>query len=127
MKRETLQSVIEGAWDAETSASKETWSPQNRALGQCAVTACVVNDYLGGEIVNSVATLPDGTPDSHYYNVIDGEEVDITKSQFPDGTTFTPGAPKTKGYDTTRDYVLSHIPTNERYELLKSRVANKLT
>lgn len=124
MQRETLSRLVAESWDAETSASKE-WSPENRALGQCAVTACVVQDYLGGEIFNTIATLPDGSIDSHYYNVIDGETVDLTISQFPQGTTFAPGAEKKKEYDSTREYVLSYRPTKERYDILKMRVAQR--
>ncbi len=120
-------SAIEGSWNAETSASKE-WSLENKALGQCAVTACVVQDYLGGDILNSVATLPDGSTDSHYYNIIDNEEVDWTRSQFPGGTTFTEGAPKTNGCESTREYILrSNLLTSVRYKLLRSKVAIRLS
>ena len=125
MNRETLFAAIKSSWSAETSVSKE-WSPDNKALGQCTVTACVLQDYLGGDILNTVATLPDGSTDSHYYNVIDDSELDLTRSQFPDGTTFTEGAPKTKGYDTTREYVLSNLGTSLRYHLLRSEVAIRL-
>lgn len=126
MKRDELFAAVEGSWDAETSASPEKWSPENRALGQCAVTACIVQDYLGGDVLNTVATLPDGSTDSHYYNVIDGEEVDLTRSQFPDGTTFTEGMPKTGKHATTREYVLDNPATRDRYEILKERVMDRL-
>ncbi len=126
ISKEQLAKILEESWDKQTSASEE-WSPANKALGQCAVTACVVQDYLGGNILNTTATLPDGTPDSHYYNLIDDEEVDLTRSQFPEGTTFTDGAPKTKGYASTREYVLSHQPTNDRYDILKQRVAAQIS
>lgn len=125
MERETLFTAIEQSWNAETSASQE-WSAENKALGQCAVTACVVQDYLGGDILNTTATLPDGSTDSHYYNVIDGEEIDLTRSQFPDGTNFTPGVEKKKDFASTREYVLSYGPTRERYDLFKKRVLKSI-
>ena len=125
MQREELFAAIDGSWSAETSSSRE-WSRENRSLGQCAVTACVIQDYLGGDILNTVATLPDGTTDSHYYNSIDDEEIDRTRGQFPEGTTYTEGTPKTQGCDTTRDYILSNINTKIRYHLLRSGVGLRL-
>jgi hypothetical protein len=125
--RQTIEAAVVNAWDESTSASPEKWSPENRALGHCAVTACIVQDYLGGDIVNTTATLPDGSTDSHYYNVVDGKDVDLTRSQFPEGTDFTPGVEKKKDFDSTREYVLSYKPTEDRYELLKARVAMRLT
>jgi hypothetical protein len=125
-ERQILAKVVSQEWDSDTSSTPEKWSNDNRALGQCAVTACVVQDYLNGDILNTTATLPDGSTDSHYYNVINDEEVDLTRSQFPEGTTFTPGIEKKKEFDSTRDYVLSNEATNNRYELLRSRVAMRL-
>lgn len=120
MERDKVFNVIAHAWSAETSASNE-WSKENKALGQCAVTACIVQDLFGGDIVNTTATLPDGSIDSHYYNVIEGAEIDLTRSQFPEGTTFSPGVEKKKEFNSTREYVLSYGPTNDRYQLLKNR------
>lgn len=77
---------------------------------------------MGGEILNTTATLPDGSTDSHYYNLIEGEEVDLTRSQFPEGTLFTPGVEKKKEFNSTREYILSYQPTKERYDILQNRV-----
>lgn len=121
-----IQTALEDSWTAETSASPDRWSTKNAALGQCATTACVVQDYMGGEIVNSVATLPDGSTDSHYFNIIEGEEVDLTRVQFPEGTIYTPAQPKPGNLDSTRSYVLSYEPTRLRYEELKARVIEAL-
>lgn len=123
---EELTTAVSNSWSAETSASPNKWSNDNPALGQCAVTACVVQDYLGGDILNSVVTLPDGNTDSHYYNVIDGEDLDLTKQQFPAGSSFTDGQPKTKGLASTRDYCLSYDATRERYETLRNNVKQAL-
>jgi hypothetical protein len=119
---EELTTAVSNSWSAETSASPDKWSNDNPALGHCAVTACVVQDYLGGDILNSVATLPDGNTDSHYYNLIEGEDLDLTKQQFPAGTVFSEAQPKTKGHASTRDYCLSYDATRLRYEALKVKV-----
>ncbi|MFI1918125.1 hypothetical protein [Nocardia sp. NPDC020380] len=83
----------------------------------------MVQDYLGGEIVNSIARLPSGEEVSHYFNVIDGAAVDLTIQQFPPGTSFSEAAPKTKGYRSTRDYCLSFEDTEQRYLVLSARMA----
>ncbi|MFC9998213.1 hypothetical protein [Nocardia sp. NPDC127526] len=125
ISREALHDALKDAWSADTSASSD-WTEQNRAKGQCAVTACVVQDYLGGEILNTVATLPGGKTVSHYFNLIDGKNVDLTDEQFPSGTTFTEPKPKHGKYASTRDYCLSNDHTNQRYEVLRVRVAERM-
>ncbi|MGW4068740.1 YunG family protein [Nocardia grenadensis] len=79
---DVLSDAIRSSWSAETSSApaERTGSP---AEGQCAVTACVVHDYLGGGILHTVATLPSGETVSHYLNHIDGQTVDLTAQQFP--------------------------------------------
>lgn len=119
--KQILDSAVERAWSAETSASDE-WNPANPALGQCAVTACVRRDYLGGDIWNQMVTLPDGSTESHYFNVFDGQPDDKTKLQFPDGTTFGDAGPKIKEFDSTYDYVLSSKATRKRYDNLSKAV-----
>ncbi|MFF2554593.1 hypothetical protein ACFVUS_26570 [Nocardia sp. NPDC058058] len=120
---EALRGALEQSWSADTSSSA-SWSEGNRAKGQCAVTACVVQDYLGGDILNSVATLPSGETVSHYFNVIDGRRVDLTERQFPSGTEFSEPAPKTKGFPSTRDYCLSYDDMMRRYRRLARRIAD---
>lgn len=122
MEARELEQKLQAAWSAETSSDPK-WSEQNRALGQCAVTALIVQDYFAGDIVNSVATHKNGEKVSHYFNVIDDEVIDLTRQQFPDTVTFSDPAPKTGEYATTRDYMLSYPMTQQRYELLKQRLA----
>ncbi len=125
MKTVSFQEVtaaVSNSWSAETSSTPKKWTNDNPALGQCAVTACLVQDYLGGDILNSVVTLPDGDTDSHYYNLIDGKDLDLTRQQFPAGSSFSEGQPKTKGLASTRDYCLSYDETRQRYEILKQQV-----
>ena len=122
-----LEFILLEAWNNETSSTKN-WSKENPALGQCAVTALIVNDYLGGEIVWANVNIPDGinTPKGrevyHYFNKINDVEIDLTRIQFPKGTVIPKGVPKTKEFSTTRDYILSFEATQKRYEILKERV-----
>ena len=121
-----LEEAIRKSWSRETSSDPEKWNPENPAWGQCAVTALVINDYLGGEMVWAEAKLPDGRGISHYFNLIDEREVDLTRNQFPEGTVIPPGVEKKKQYASTKDYVLSFPITRQRYLLLKQRVEEHL-
>lgn len=101
---------LEESWCAETSADPDNWTPENPAWGQCAVTALIVQDHLGGLLLR---TCNEGV--SHYWNRIGGIEIDLTRSQF-------------KGWNPDevvlrdRDYVLGFPKTQRRYELLSARL-----
>ena len=116
-----LERALQKSWCKETAYQADDWSETNPAIGQCAVTALLLNDYFGGEIVWSEAILPNGQFISHYFNLIDGKEIDLTRSQFPEGTFIPPGVKKNKNFTTTREYILSNENTKKRYELLKER------
>ncbi|WP_433758007.1 YunG family protein [Nocardia sp. CA-135398] len=122
---EVLRTALEQSWSADTSAASD-WTQANHAKGQCAVTACVVQDYVGGEILNTTATLPSGETVSHYFNLVDGGIVDLTLQQFPDTTRFSKPKPKMKGFASTREFCLSYESTRQRYSLLNTRVAKYL-
>jgi len=69
-----VREALEKAWSIETA---KQWSSENPANGQCNVTAAVVYDMFGGEILRT--RLPTVW---HYYNRIHGKRVDLTDSQF---------------------------------------------
>ncbi|MDN4494350.1 YunG family protein [Ureibacillus aquaedulcis] len=71
---ERIVKALSTSWSIQSSSK---WSMENPAKGQCGVTALVVNDLLGGEILKTI--LPDGW---HFYNCIDGRRYDFTSSQF---------------------------------------------
>ena len=97
------------------------WSTDNPAKGQCGVTALVLNDLLGGDLMSAPVFFPDGTQQGwHTWNVFgDGVEVDLTLEQFragevvepPERIVRAPGPP-------TRD--------PHRYEALRARVLTAL-
>ena len=111
---EELKKVIEVSWSKETCypTLQDTWNNSNPSLGQCAITALIVNDFLGGKIMR---TMQDGI--SHYYNLVNGKVIDLTVSQF-DGII-----PNYEvGEERTRDYLLSSSDTLSRYKILLKNV-----
>ena len=107
------------SWDADTA--KGEWRPDVPSLNQCAVTALVVQDYFGGDLLR--CPLNDG--DSHYWNKIaDGNEIDLTFEQFSYTRQFDEEG---KTIVRERDYVLSYPDTLKRYEILAKRVRSVLT
>ncbi|MGY2113763.1 YunG family protein [Nocardia gipuzkoensis] len=123
---EALANALRKSWSADTSSARG-WAEDNGARGQCAVTACVVQDYFGGYILNTVATLPNNETVSHYFNIVNGKTIDLTRQQFPEGTIFTKPTEKQGRYSSTREYCLSYESTRLRYEKLRSRVANYIS
>ena len=121
-----LEKVLQKSWSKETSYCPNEWNQSNPSLGQCAITALIANDYFGGEIVWAEAVLPDGQKISHFFNYINGKEVDLTRSQFPGGTVIPTGIEKKKDFASTREYLLSYENKNSRYAALKEKVVENL-
>src|SRR5215813_1576779 len=69
-----IAAALLGSWSIDTSGN---WLPDNPARGQCNVTALLINELFGGEILKT--PLPEG---DHFYNRIDGARIDLTASQF---------------------------------------------
>ena len=114
-----LTKALNMSWSAESSFLPEQWSTDNPTRGQCAVTALVVQDYLGGEIIKCDVV---GDDDSHFFNKLtNGTIVDLTKSQFDRSAVFE------NEQVADREKILSYPGTRERYDLLKSVVVSSLS
>lgn len=88
-----VEQALRASWSLETSDDPEGWSPENPALGQCAVSALVLRAIYGGDIVIATVLDRDGerTPDGHAWNVLpSGEQVDFSFDQFLDGEGLGP-------------------------------------
>jgi len=75
------------SWSA---ASARQWSAENPAAGQCNVTALLVYDLFGGELLKTA--LPEG---DHFYNRIGDRRYDFTASQFAQPISYS-DAPATR-------------------------------
>lgn len=113
-----LAQALRLSWGPDTCAPEDVpdWSVHNPARGQCATTALVVHDHLGGTLMRG-EVLVDGTQvDFHWWNRLPGgREVDLTREQFGAHESITPGTPVERPTRQTR--------MDREYGLLRDRVS----
>jgi hypothetical protein len=83
-----IEDAIRAGWSAASCDPVDLpWSPANAAKGQCGVTALVVQDLLGGELLVAEVRHADGSRQGvHYWNrLAGGAELDLTRTQFKRG------------------------------------------
>ncbi len=83
-----VEGAIRASWSLQTCdpADAPLWTPEEPSRGQCAVTALVVHDLLGGELLEAEVQHADGSPQGyHYWNRFAGVDVDLTRRQFDRG------------------------------------------
>lgn len=108
-KNDELNKLLNFLFQSWSIQSSSKWTEDNPAKGQCGVTALVVNDIFGGEILKT--ELPNGW---HFYNSIDGKRYDFTKSQFREEINY-------KDSRSNRDEAF--LDTNQKqYKYLKQSV-----
>ena len=111
-----LYEVLSGLWCAKTCACRmrHKWTPENKTLGQCSITAFLVQDIFGG-VVRGILR-----PGGHYhcYNDIDGVRFDLTSEQFGDEVLIY-------GDDPIQDREVhwSQDDKKERYDYLSAALA----
>jgi hypothetical protein len=79
-----LEDVARALRKSWSRASARQWSAANPAAGQCSVTALLVYDLFGGELLKT--SLSEG---DHFYNRIGGHRYDFTDSQFTQPPTYS--------------------------------------
>ena len=74
--------LLSGLWCAETCAPRMRgeWSEGNRTLGQCSITAFLIQDLFGGTVYG--VPLEDGN--YHCFNEVGVRVFDLTSEQFGD-------------------------------------------
>lgn len=104
---QTFSNILFQSWSTNSSSN---WTIDNPAKGQCSVTALVVQDYFGGEILKTKTS--EGW---HFYNRVNEKQLDFTKSQFIDDPVY---------YDilSNREEALSET-TLDQYTYLKEKIA----
>ncbi len=114
-----LYDLLLGIWCADTCAPRmrESWSPDNPTLGQCSITAFLVQDIYGGKVYG--VPRPDGN--FHCFNDVGGCVFDLTSEQFGDEKLCYDGCPEQHRED--------HFAKEEkrlRYEFLRKTLADAL-
>ena len=107
--------LLKQAWRADTCAPRMRgdWTAENPTLGQCSITAFLVQDLFGGKVFG--VPLEDGN--FHCYNAVDGCVFDLTSEQF--------GEEKLNYENNPEQFREVHFAKEEkrlRYELLKKRL-----
>ena len=105
--------LLSGIWCADTCAPRmrDGWTPENRTLGQCSITAFLMQDIYGSKVYG--VPLPDGN--THCFNAAGGRVFDLTSEQFGDRRLDCEHCPEQRRED--------HFAKEEkrmRYEKLKA-------
>jgi len=116
MKYSNFKKALSKAWAQDTAYHKDApyWTPDNPALGQCAITALLFNEYFGGKIFSGIS-------DSgivHYWNKKFGFKIDLTAQQFDHKIVFH------NITEWEREKLLLTGDVLQRYNILKERVAS---
>ena len=103
------------AWCRETCAPRmrKDWTLENKTLGQCSVTAFLVQDLFGGKVLG----VPLGDGNFHCFNDVDGCVFDLTSEQFGDAL---PDYANCSEQDRAAHFAKAE--KKARYELLKARL-----
>ena len=114
-----LYDLLSGLWCAKTCAPRlrAQWSPEDRTLGQCSITAFLAQDIFGGRVFGILR--PGGN--FHCYNVVSGRAFDLTSEQFSDCTL-----DYTENPEQFRELHFAADEKRLRYELLKARLDTAL-
>ncbi|MCR5106878.1 MAG: hypothetical protein K6B28_01805 [Lachnospiraceae bacterium] len=77
-----LYDALSDIWCADTCAPRmrESWTKENMTLGQCSITAFLVQDIFGGKVYG----IPRSSGSYHCYNVVGSCRFDLTSEQFGD-------------------------------------------
>lgn len=113
-----LYDALSEIWCAYTCAPRmqEQWTPENKTLGQCSITAFLVQDIFGGKVYGILR--PGGN--YHCYNVVDGCCFDLTSEQFEDEVLIYENNP-----EQFREIHFEKEEKRLRYEYLKGELAKK--
>ena len=105
------------AWCRETAhpSYQSKWSVNSPSVGQCLVTALIIQDQYGGDIYSCKVDS-----NSHFVNIINERIVDKTAEQFggTDKIKYISGSFRKR----SRESLLKNKDVKQRYELLKARM-----
>lgn len=115
-----IEAALEASWAEDTCSPDDLeragWSPANPAWGHCDVTALLLNDVFGGDLVHGKVFAGEQQQGLHWWNRLDsGLDLDLTRSQFQAGQRIVDAKPVKRPTDRQpRRY--------QEYLLLRKRV-----
>ena len=112
--------LLSEIWCAETCAPRmrADWSPGNKTLGQCSITAFLVQDLFGGKVYG----VPREGGNFHCFNAVGECVFDLTSEQFGNVKLNYSGCP-----EQFREVHFAKEEKRKRYEYLKARLFDRLT
>jgi len=114
-----LYDALMNVWCEYTCAPRlrDEWSIENITLGQCSITAFLVQDIFGGKVYGVLR--PGGN--YHCFNDVDGHVFDLTSEQFGDEKLDYTNCP-----EQFREVHFSKVEKKERYEYLRKALKDFL-
>lgn len=111
--------LLSSLWCAETCAPRmrTDWTEENKTLGQCSITAFLMQDLYGGKVYG--VPLDDGN--FHCFNAVDGCVFDLTSEQFGDTKLNYENCP-----EQSRDVHFAKAEKKERYERLRKELLSAI-
>lgn len=122
-----IESAIRASWGADTASEDNLpWTPDNPSRGQCDVTALVVHDIFGGDVLAAGVFLDGERVEAHMWNRLPGGmELDLTREQFRKGEVI--GEPTVRQRPATFDPDHPRYHRYEAYLVLAERVRERLS
>ena len=110
--------LLSQIWSADTCAPRmrQSWSPENKTLGQCSITAFLLQDIYGGEVYG----VPLGDGNYHCFNVVGDCVFDLTSEQFEKQKLNYVNCPKQE-----RSIHFAKAEKKARYELLRGELMRR--
>ena len=110
--------LLSQIWSADTCAPRmrQSWSPENKTLGQCSITAFLLQDIYGGEVYG----VPLGDGNYHCFNVVGDCVFDLTSEQFGTKKLNYVNCPKQE-----RSIHFAKAEKKARYELLRNELMRR--
>lgn len=105
--------ILSGIWCADTCAPRmrSDWSPDNKTLGQCSITAFLIQDLFGGKVYG----IRQSGGNYHCFNAVGDCVFDLTSEQFGDIKLDYHDCP-----EQLREVHFAKEEKRQRYEKLKA-------
>ena len=110
--------LLSDIWSKDTCAPRlrDNWTKENKTLGQCSITAFLMQDIFGGKVYG--IKLKDGN--FHCFNVLSDCTFDLTSEQFDEKLDYN------DAYEQDRNVHFEKIEKKNRYLYLKEEVLKRL-